>query len=142
MTASAPKTENRDWEKPLPNPSTLTRPFWESTKSGVLSIQRCTTCGTFVWTPQMACRECLTETLEWTPVSGRGEVYCFVVMHRAANPAFTAPYTVAIVRLEEGPYMVTDIIDIDPSEVAVGMPVEVSIELAGDVGLHHFRPRS
>jgi uncharacterized OB-fold protein len=90
----------------------------------------------------MACRECLTETLEWVEVSGRGKVYTYVVLHHAAIPAFTAPYTIAVVELEEGPRIFTDLVEVDPAEVHVDMPVEVAWEFVGPVGLYHFRPRS
>src|SRR5205823_9173004 len=99
--------------------SALTEPFWQATREGRLVIQRCTRCGEYVWTPQMACCTCLTETLEWTEVSGRGTIYSFVVIHRAATPAFTAPYAVVVVELEEGPHMLSDMVDVDPADVHI-----------------------
>lgn len=131
-----------DTERPLPRPTPLTQPFWDATREGRLTMQRCTTCGTFVWTPQMACRECLTETLEWADVSGRGKVYTYVVLHEAATAAFKAPYTIAVIELEEGPRIFSDIVECDPRDVAIDMPVEVHFEQMGPVGLYHFRPRS
>jgi uncharacterized OB-fold protein len=128
-------------ERPLPRPNALSAPFWEATREGRLTVQRCRDCGEHIWTPQMACRKCLGENLEWTEVSGRGTVYTFVVVHKAAIPAFKAPYTIAVIELEEGPRFFSDIIDIDPAEVRIGMPVEVAFEDAGSVGLYHFRPR-
>jgi uncharacterized OB-fold protein len=138
MTTTREATE---WKRPMPRPSALTEPFWRATKEQRLVLQRCTSCGEYVWTPQMACRSCLTETLEWTEVSGRGTIYSFVVIHRAATPAFTAPYAVVIVELEEGPRILSDMVDVDPEAVRIGMPVEVAFEDAGEVGLYHFRPR-
>jgi len=134
-------TSAETWQRPLPTPSPLSEPFWQATREGRLVIQRCTRCGEYVWVPQMVCRTCLTETLEWTPVSGRGTVYTFVVIHRAATPAFTAPYAIVVVELEEGPRILSDMVDVDPAAVAIGMPVEVAFEDAGSVGLYHFRPR-
>ena len=130
-----------EWKRPLPTPSPLTEPFWKATREGRLVMQRCTRCGEYVWTPQLVCRTCLTETLEWTPVSGRGTIYTFVVIHRAATPAFTAPYAVVVVQLDEGPHILSDMVDVDAAEVHIGMPVEVTFEDAGAVGLYHFRPR-
>jgi uncharacterized OB-fold protein len=127
-------------KRPLPRPNALTAPFWEATREGRLTVQRCQECGAYIWTPQWACRECLSESLQWTEVSGRGTVYTYVVVHRAAIPAFKAPYTIAVVELEEGPRFFSDVIDIDPAEVRIGMPVEVAFEDAGPVGLYHFRP--
>ena len=132
---------NRDWTRPRPVPSALTAPFWEATARGQLVIQRCTTCGRFVWTPQLACRDCLTETLEWAPVSGRGNIYSFVVMHRAATPAFSAPYAIVVVELEEGVRILSDMVEVDIADVQIGLPVEVAFELSGDIGFYHFRPR-
>ena len=135
-------TTTGEWKRPLPTPSALSRPFWEATKEGRFILQRCTQCREYVWVPQMACRKCLTETLEWTDASGRGTIYSYVVIHRAANPAFKAPYTIVVVELEQGPRIVSDLIDIDPADVKIGMPVEVSIENVGPVGLYHFKPRT
>ncbi len=133
-------TTEGDWKRPMPSPSWLTKPFWDATKQGKLMLQRCTQCGEYVWTPQQACRTCLTETLEWTQSSGRGAIHTFTVIHRAATPAFNAPYVVVVVDLEEGPRILSDVIDVDPSNVYIGMPVEVSFEDAGEVSFYHFRP--
>ena len=129
------------WKKPLPVPSELSRPFWEATRQGILKLQRCDDCGAFVWTPQPACRRCLGERLRWTPVSGRGTVYSFSVLHRPPTPAFQVPHVVAIVELTEGPRLMADLIEVRPEAVRIGMPVEVAFEIVGDVGLYHFRPR-
>ena len=126
--------------RPLPRPTSLTAPFWEATREARLIAQRCLNCRAYLWTPQMACRECLGEELEWTDLSGRGSVYTYVVVHKAAIPAFKAPYTIAVVELEEGPRIFSDIIGIEPGEVRIGMEVEVEFEDAGTVGLYHFRP--
>jgi uncharacterized OB-fold protein len=134
-------TRKGETTRPLPRPNSLTQPFWDATKEGRLVVQRCTSCSAFVWTPQIACRECLAETLEWTEVSGKGKVYTFVVIHHAAIPAFKAPYTIAVVELDEGPRFFTDLVDVDPADVHIDMPVEVAFEDAGPVGLYHFRPR-
>lgn len=127
--------------RPLPHPSELTQPFWDATKEGRMVIQQCSTCKSFVWTPQMACRKCLTPTLEWTEVSGKGTVYTYVVLHKAAHPAFTAPYAIAVVELDEGPKFFTDLVEVNVDDIAIGMPVEVAFEDAGPVALPHFRPR-
>jgi uncharacterized protein len=130
------------WTRPLPTPSPLTRPFWEATKAGRLVLQRCTTCHAYVWTPQPLCRNCLTDTLEWSPVSGRGAIYSYVVIERPATPAFKAPYAIVIVDLEEGPRILSDMVECEASAVRIGMPVEVKFEPDGEVGLYHFRPRA
>jgi uncharacterized protein len=127
-------------QKPVPHQTAMSEPFWSATKDERLVIQRCTTCGQFWWLPQGACRDCHTETLEWTEVSGRAEVYSYVTLYQSASPAFTAPYTVAVVTLEEGPRFMTTLADIDPAEVRIGLPVEVSFEDIGPVALPLFGP--
>ena len=79
--------------------------------------------------------------MEWTKVSGRGTIYSYTVVHRAATPAFKAPYTVAIVELAEGPRILTDLIEVNPQDVNIGMEVQVAFEDVGEVALYHFRPR-
>jgi uncharacterized OB-fold protein len=127
-------------QQPLPKTTEMSQPFWDATKEGRLSIQRCTTCGAYWWLPELACRDCRTETLEWTDVSGRGEVYSFVVLHQAAVSAFTAPYAVAVITLAEGPRFMADLVDVDPADVTIGMPVQVKFEDVGPVALPHFTP--
>jgi uncharacterized OB-fold protein len=79
--------------------------------------------------------------LEWTDASGRGVVYALTVVHRAP-PGFAedAPYVVALVDLEEGPRLMTRLLDVEPAAAAIGMPVEVAIE--GEPPLPYFKPRS
>ena len=128
--------------RPIPTPSPLSRPFWEGTKQGVLRLQQCTRCGGFEWTPQMACSRCLEETLQWVTATGRGSVYSYSVVHRPQGPAFVPPYVVAIVTLAEGPHMLSDLVDVAPEDVRIGMDVEVAFEDVGEVALYHFRPAS
>ena len=127
--------------RPIPQPGPVSGPFWEATKENKFIMQRCTSCGEFVWTPQMACRSCLTETLEWTEASGRGTIYSYVVLHASAIPAFEAPYAIAVVDLEEGPQFFTSLVDVDLADVQIGMPVEVAFDDVGPVALPFFRPR-
>ena len=124
----------------MPVPTSLSLPFWEATKRGVLRLQRCRVCKTYEWTPQMVCSHCLKDNLEWTDVSGRGRIYSFSVVHRPATPGFRVPYVVGIVELDEGPRMLTNL-DVDPAEVRIDMPVEVAFEDAGELALYRFRPR-
>jgi uncharacterized OB-fold protein len=132
------------WDKPLPNRSTLAMPFWEGTHAHELRLQRCDACGSFRFPPQVLCRACLDERHRWVPTSGRGTVYSYVVQHRPATPAFAAdvPYVVAVVELEEGPLLLTDIVGCAPEAVEVGMPVEVSfVDATDEITLYPFRPR-
>jgi uncharacterized OB-fold protein len=132
------------WDKPLPHVTPLARPFWDGTRLHELRLQRCRACGAFRFPPQVLCRACLAEESDWIATSGRGHVYSFVVQHRPATPAFTAdlPYVVAVVELEEGPLMLTNIIGCPPGDVRVGLAVEVAfLDATDEVTLYPFRPR-
>jgi len=136
-TTTTPTTAAR----PLPAPSPLTKPFWEGTRAHKLLLQRCRKCGVFRWTPQYLCTACHAEEYDWAETRGRGVIYAFTRVQRPASPAFEAPYVVAVVRLEEGPLMLTNIVGAEPGELAIGAPVEVRFEKASDdITLYLFQP--
>ncbi|HWP58139.1 MAG TPA: Zn-ribbon domain-containing OB-fold protein [Candidatus Acidoferrales bacterium] len=133
--------------KPLPAITPEAKPFWDAAAEQKLVMQRCRDCNAWVWTPRPACNECGGEKIEWTPMSGKGEVYSFTVIRqiagRAASPAFQndIPYVVAWVDLEEGPRMITNVIGCAPDDVKIGMKVAVVFERAAkDLWLPKFRP--
>ena len=127
---------------PLPVPTALSRPHWEGCREGRLRVQRCQACGHHVFIPRPVCTACLGEDLVWIDSSGRGEVYSFTVVHRPPRPAFAVPYTVAIVAMEEGWEMLTNLVEVDPEQVRVGMPVEVVFRrMSDEITLPLFRPR-
>jgi hypothetical protein len=85
----------------------------------------------------------LSENATWRRLSGRGTVYSFIIVHRPQHPAFLddAPYNVAIIELEEGLRMHTNIVDCSDEDLRVGMPVEAVFEkINDDVTLPKFRP--
>jgi uncharacterized OB-fold protein len=134
-----------EYAKPLPPIDPLTAPFWDSVKAHAMRLQRCGACGTFVFFPRPLCPVCFSDALEWTPVSGRGVVHAFTIPHRHPSAAFQPdlPYVVAIVELEEGPRLMTNLVQVAPdaSQIAVGMPVEVVYDdVTPEVTLPKFRP--
>ena len=127
---------------PLPRPTELSRPHWDGCREGVLRVQRCRDCGTYVFIPQPVCTSCMGDGLEWVESTGRGTVYSFTRVHRPPRPAFEVPYAVAIVELEEGWYMLTNIVECPVDDVEVGMPVEVTFRrMSEEISLPLFRPR-
>jgi uncharacterized OB-fold protein len=124
---------------PLPVPSRLSRPLWEATREHVLKLQRCDRCHEWQWTPQVICRHCYSRELTWTKVSGRGTVYSYSVVQHAPSPGFETPYVFAIVELEEGPRMMTDIVGPGALEVSIGDAVEVVFEDFSEVTLFLFQ---
>lgn len=121
-----------------------TQPFWDGCLRGELLLQRCAACQTYRHPPSPVCSHCLSDAHEWVPSSGRGTVYSFVVVRetRARGWDEMVPYVVAVVALEEGPRMLTNLIDVAPEAVTMEMPVEVAFEeLDGTTKLPLFRPR-
>lgn len=112
------------WQKP--SPSGLTRPFWEAAKSRTLVRPQCTRCGANFFTPQLACPRCLSEAWSWAPSTGEGVIHSAVVVHRPPDPGIEVPYVLAIVLLNEGWNMLTNIVGCDPAEARVGKRVRVN----------------
>ena len=128
---------------PLPHPTALSQPFWDGCRRGELLVQKCRQCGGLTFIPQVACTHCLAEDLEWVRGSGQGSVYSYTVVWRPQMPAFEVPYVVAIIDLEDGYQMLSNVVGCDASEVRVGMPVEVQFQPASDeITLPYFRPRA
>ena len=128
---------------PLPRPTALSKPHWDGCREGVLRVQRCRDCGSYVFIPQPCCTSCLGEDLEWVESSGRGTLYSYTVVHRPQQPSFEVPYTVVIVELEEGWHMLSNLVDCEADEVEIGMPLEVVYrEMSDEITLPLFRPRS
>jgi hypothetical protein len=127
---------------PLPQPSVESRPLWDAVQQGELRIQRCTRDGELFFPPSSRCPRDWSTEWTWEKVSGRGTVRSFVVFQRSYHPAFrdAIPYAVAIVELEEGPRLVTRLVDVDVKDVRIGMPVGLTITAAGGARLPLFRP--
>ncbi|MCC7352901.1 MAG: Zn-ribbon domain-containing OB-fold protein [Anaerolineae bacterium] len=114
-----------------------------------LTGEICTECGAKIFPPRDACPECARPARTPYTFSGRGEVYSFTTLYDApAGFQRYAPYTVALVRLDEGPLVTAQLADIDPEEIRIGLPVEMTtrrLSAEGDEGLiqygYKFRPR-
>lgn len=130
-------------KKPLPTPTSESLPYWEGCRNNQLLIQCCPDCGKFRFYPRAFCPECHSEKSEWVPVSGRGTVFAFTIGHRAPSAAFApdAPYTVAIIELDEGVRMMSNLVGCPPESVTIGLPVQVFFEVASpEISLPKFRP--
>jgi uncharacterized OB-fold protein len=131
--------------RPLPRPTSHSAPFWSATTEGRFLIQRCTSCRQAIFYPKVNCPACGSIELSNEDASGRGTVYTFTVARRPTHSAFAGvgPYVIAIVELEEGPHVTTNIIDCDPDEVSIGMAVDVTFadEVDG-IAFPLFRPRN
>jgi uncharacterized protein len=127
--------------QPVPTPET--KHFWDGTALGELRLQRCHACDSTYFPPQPFCPRCSSDDVEVVRSSGRGFLYSYVISHLAA-PGFEAPYVIGVVELEEGPHLLTNIVDVppDPDQLPLDLPVEAVYDAIGDITLPLFRPRA
>ncbi len=129
-------------EKILPVPDADSRPFWEGCREHKLRFQKCAACGEVRWPPSILCPHCHTQDTQWIEASGKGVIYTFAVYHQPFHPAFKheLPYVVAVVKLAEGPMMLTNIINSPPESLACDLPVRVAWDdLSEECSLPKFR---
>ena len=125
-----------------PQPTPETRHFWEGTRAGELLLQRCVACRHTYFPPRPFCPACASREVAVFRASGRAQLHSYVISHRPA-PGFTPPYSIAVVELEEGPRMMTNIVGCPqtPEALVLDMPVEVTFEAIDDeISLPLFRP--
>ncbi|WP_068176875.1 OB-fold domain-containing protein [Mycobacterium sp. UM_CSW] len=125
---------------PVPHAgSELSVPFWQGCGAGELRYQRCEACGLSNFPPTEHCRQCLSAELRWECSGGLGEIYSWTVVHRPVTAEFEPPYAPAIVTLDEGYQMLTNVVGVDPGDLAIGMRVRVQFHAVGaDVTLPYF----
>jgi hypothetical protein len=114
-------------EKFQPVPTPQTQVFWDGCREGRLLIQQCGSCGHFQFYPRGFCTRCMRRDPRWVPASGRGTIATYTIVRTPVSPAYAAetPYVIALIRLEEGPVMMSQVTGCDPGDVRSGMPVEV-----------------
>src|SRR6476659_5698198 len=116
-----------EYKKPLPNPlhQETSRPFWEGARRHELMLPRCTRCDRVFFYPREVCPFCLSSEIDWVQVSGRGHLHSYTVIHQPANPAFQAdvPYIYAMVQLDEGPKIISNLVGCPPEDARIDMPV-------------------
>jgi len=127
----------------VPGRDPLTEPYWDGARQGKLLIQRCRQCAHRWHPPAPICPACQKKDYEWEAMSGRGEVFSFTVVHHAAHRAVAekVPYLVALVTLDEGPRLVSNILDCPIDAVHIGLRVIVAYqEIAEGIVLPQFVP--
>ena len=131
------------YQKPLPRPNPDTKPFWDGCKNHQLRFQKCITCGHVRWPAAIICPDCHAKETDWITSAGKGKVYSFTVYHQAFHPAFEndIPYVTAIIELDEGPHLLSNIVGCAPDAVQCDMPVEVTWEdVDAEFSLPKFKP--
>jgi len=129
----------------LPDTRNAGAAFWSKAAEGVLVVPKCTECGRTFWHPRPRCPHCGSERVDWIRASGRGTVHTYTVVRQSDDPYFKtkAPYAVAMIDLDEGVRIMTNIVDTPLAALAVGMRVEVLFEDAGGgIAIPLFRASS
>lgn len=129
-------------ERPLPKPTPETAHFWEGTRAGELRLQRCDDCQHVYFPPRPFCPACASRAVSVFAASGRGRLDSYVINHRP-HRAFEAPYAIALVALDEGPRLMSNIVDCEqtPEALQLDMPLEVVFaEQNDEISLPLFRP--
>jgi uncharacterized OB-fold protein len=132
---------------PAPAPFVLpeVKPYWDGTAAGKLLLPRCLECAQVIWYPRPFCPSCASTRVEWIEASGRGSIYSFTVNRRGTADLSAyrdaGVYVLAYVELEEGPRIMTNIVDCDPDTVKIGQKVELVFHDTGQgTALARFRP--
>ena len=131
-----------DYPRPLPVPTPETQHFWDGTRVGELRLQKCLDCHHTYFPPRPFCPACSSRNVEVFAASGRGTLESYVISHRP-HKAFDGPYAIALVALEEGPRMMSNIVECEqtPEALQLDMPLQVAFEDSGeDIHLPVFAP--
>ena len=129
------------YAKPLPKIDERTKPHWEGNVVHELRVQRCDDCGTMRFPASRWCAHCLSENTSWQKVSGKGKVWSWCVFHRAYFKGFESdvPYAVALIELDEGPKMYSNLVGIPREQIKIGMRVRAVFDkVTDDVTLVKF----
>ena len=129
--------------KPVPRPSPESVPYWRAAREHRLEIPQCDDCSQYWFPPSSSCPHCLSANVGFKRASGRGKVFSFVMYDRVYHPSFVeeVPYVVALVELEEGPRMISNIVGVPPEDIVCDMPVEIVFDdVVEGVTLPKFKP--
>lgn len=132
-------------EKPVPVPDELSQPFWDAAREHRLVAQRCAECGYYNHPPRPTCDRCASQNLSFAPLSGRGTIYTYTVMHQPNVAGFEneIPYVNIVVELDEQPmlFMVSNLPHSELARIRIGGRVEVWFEERGaELVIAQFRP--
>jgi len=135
------KTVDRT-KRPLPRPTPETQHFWDGTRNGQLLIQRCDACGHPYFPPRPFCPGCGAQDVSVEQATGRGTLYSYLINH-TGHPGIAGPYSIAVVQLDIGVRMMSNIVNCEqiPEALIIDMPVEVVFESFSDeITLPFFQP--
>ena len=128
---------------PVPTPDEASAQYFEGAAAGRLMLMRCLSCGTYRYPSRDRCDACWSTDTEWVQASGRATLHSWVIFHQVYHPGFAdrVPYNVAVVELEEGPRITTNIVGVGNDALRAGMPLQVTFEtIAEGTTLPKFTP--
>ncbi len=129
--------------KPLPRPQALDMPYWEGLKKRELRMQKCSDCGHIWFPPAPGCPKCLSTNYEWAKLSGKGKVWSWSIFYQVYYKSFAdeIPYNVIQVQVEEGPIMISNMVECKNEDIKCDMPVEIVFDdVTEQVTLPKFKP--
>jgi uncharacterized OB-fold protein len=129
-------------ERILPQPTPETQHFWDGCKAGELRLQKCQHCKEVYFPPRPFCPACASRDVAVFAASGKARLYSYVINHRPRPDLGPEPHSIAVVALEEGPRMMTNIVECPqtPEALVLDMPLEVTFKSFGDIALPFFKP--
>ena len=132
-----------EYTKPLPRPQALDMPYWEGLKKHELRMQKCSDCGHIWFPPAFGCPKCLSTKYEWAKLSGKGKVWSWSIFHQVYYKSFApeVPYNVIQVQVEEGPIMISNMVECKNEDIKCDMRVEIVFDHVTEaVTLPKFKP--
>ena len=132
-----------EYTKPLPRPQAMDMPYWEGLKKRELRMQKCRDCGKVWFPPAFGCPQCLSTNYEWAKLSGKGKVWSWSVFYQVYYQSFAKdiPYNVIQVQVDEGPIMISNMVECKNEDLKCDMRVEIVFDdVTPEVTLPKFRP--
>ena len=127
----------------LPQATPETKTYWEGCRQHQLLIQQCSKCSKYQFYPRIICTACMSNNIEWVKASGCGHIVSYTIVRRAISEAYAAdvPYVIALIQLDEGPTMMSNVINFEPDKIVIGMPVEVVFDdWSEELSIPMFQP--
>ncbi len=131
-------------QRPVPQPDLDSAPYWEAAKARKFLVPKCAACGNRFFPPRHYCPKCASDRVELVGVRGTGKVYSYCIMHDTFVPGVKPPLAIAQIELDDQPGLriTANVLECDPQEVHIGMPVEVTFEeVSPEVVLPQFRSK-
>ncbi|MNZ12010.1 hypothetical protein D3C78_288810 [compost metagenome] len=126
--------------KPLPQATAVSKPFWDALREHRVTIQLCGDCESWVFYPRSNCPHCLSANLRWEEIEGKGEIYSYTIARVPTLPEFAdeAPQLLAVIQLDQGPRLNSTLVGIEPEQIRVGMRVKPVFDDQDQVTLLRF----